>query len=303
MDLHGAGYRHLIYETEAVTDHAPLPHRTTATAHMIAARAAERPAMPENKGVGWRKKIHSKPKETLSPRKELKELPPHKQQTTALKTEAASAQTSKGDMPAPGHTNDRRGHHSWRKTIQGSRPGTPVNAAPKTLVAEDVADVRSERSETPAPHRNSKPKLARYTSMFNSLKDVPKDAPRGAPKGPDFPEPWSQDAPVHEPYMDPLLAIQAVASHMTSYSAKPIPLEHCNGLFRIFEDYRRLRESNEHLQVSLLEIEGDWGRAEGQWQQEERRFNAEIRRLELLIADGVTGVAGCVLRRYVEYMY
>jgi hypothetical protein len=256
--------------------------RVTATAHMNAPRVANRPAMPDNKGVGWRKKIHGKPKETLPPPQ--KELLAHKGEAVLLKTEAASAQASKEDMSALGHTSDRRGHYSWRKTIQGSRPGTPISAAPKTSVVEDVVDVRSERSETPVLHRNSKPKLARYTSLFNSLKDPP--------KGPDFAEPWSKDAPPHEPYMDPLLAIQAVVSHMTNYYTKPIPPEHSNGLFRIFEDYRKLRETKQNLEASLFEIRQEWKRAQCQWLQEEYQFNAEIRRLELLIADGATGVAG-----------
>jgi hypothetical protein len=259
---------------------------------MSAPRAANRPAMPDNKGVGWRKKIHSKPKETLLSQKELLA---HKEEAASLKTEAISAQASKEEMSNPGHISDRRGHYSWRRTIQGSRPGTPVSAAPKTSVEEDITDARSERSETPALHRNSKPKLARYTSLFNSLKD--------APRGPDFAEPWSKDAPPHEPYIDPLFAIQAVVSHMTNYYAKPIPPEHSNGLFRIFEDYRKLRESKQHLEASLLDIRHEWERAECQWLQDERRFNAEIRRLELLIADGAMGLAGCVSRRCVKYIY
>jgi hypothetical protein len=114
-------------------------------------------AMSDNKAVGWRKKIHSKPKE-LQPLK----LGPEETGTADDST-------------------DRR-RHGWRKTIQGSRPATPVSgppATPTTLKAS-VHHAR-RRVETPGLNPSGTPrcsasKTPRRTSTFQS-RGVMRDRP------------------------------------------------------------------------------------------------------------------------------
>jgi hypothetical protein len=233
------------------------PSTTDKTANQAVQRTSEqqaRNAMSENKATGWRKKIHTKP-------------PPLKLGVDG----AAGADDS----------NDRRRHHAWRKTIQVSRPGTPISGPPATDEAEDT---QGERAPSSTPRRDTKPKLNRYTSLFSGFKD--------APKGPNFNEPWSDEQPIYEPYVDPQLAIQSIRSHMINFSMKPIPLEHNNHLFCIFEAYHKLRDEKERLDVALQETQQNLQRAEHQWTNEHTLYAEEIRRLELLIAQGTTGVAG-----------
>lgn len=75
-------------------------------------------------------------------------------------------------------------------------------------------------------------------------------------------------------------------------SSQPIPIEHYNGLFRIFEDYRKIREQKERLGEMMEDTIQDWTKAEEQWRCAEDRYGAEIRRLELLIARGTAGMTG-----------
>ncbi|KAJ4365748.1 hypothetical protein N0V83_008368 [Neocucurbitaria cava] len=222
--------------------------------------------MPDNKGVGWRKKIHgSKPKDILPPK------------------------PGNDDTATAEETSDRRRHHGWRKTMHGSRPETPVTGALTIPTMEDGEDTRSERSDVSTTHRNPRPKLARYTSLFNSLKE--------SSKGPEFAEPWSEDAPPpFQPYIDPLNALQSIRSHMNRGYCKPIPPEHNNGLFRLFEDYGRVREEKEHLETLLQDTFQKWKAAEDHWDESESRYEAEIRRLDLLIARGTSGMTGSVVK-------
>jgi hypothetical protein len=193
------------------------------------------------------------------------------------------------DSPAaPDDTSDRRLQLSWRKTRQDSRPQTPVGAVPTTPAMEDADDAPSEPSDTPAPRRDSKPKLARYTSLFANFKETVKE-PEFA-----FSVPWSEDAPPpFQPYIDPLDVVLSVRSHMASAS-RPIPMEHNSGLFRVFEDYRKVREQKESLSLLLEETLKDWKRAEEHWMHSKGCYGAEIRRLELLIARGTSGMTGSV---------
>ncbi|EFQ96643.1 hypothetical protein PTT_00125 [Pyrenophora teres f. teres 0-1] len=242
---------------------AQLPALSVA-AHISRERARSNDDMLDNKS--WRKIGQSKP-----PKKHSKSLTPLK--------------IDKESPIFPEDSADRLRQSSWRK-LQGSRPQTPVSAVPITPVFEDTDEARSERSETPAPRRDSKPKLARYTSLFANFKDNSRAS--------DFSEPWSEDAPpVFPPYVDPLDALQAVRLHMVN-SCQPIPLEHYSGLFRIFEDYRKAREQKERL-GDLMEVTlQDWEKAEEQWRLAEDRYVAEIRRLELLIVRGTGGMTGFV---------
>lgn len=257
-----------------IFDHEPAPHsraedlitfsltQTLKIHKAICATGRKERAidiMPDNKGVGWRKR-KSKPKELQPLKLGLDHL---------VATDDAS---------------DRRRHHGWRKTIQGSRPSTPAMAPPATPTVEETEDALSERTEPSTPRRDSKPKLIRYTSLFTSFSSTP--------KGPEFSEPWGEEPLPFEPYTDPKLAIASIRAHMVSFSMKPIPPEHNNSLFRIFEDYHKRRDEIDRLQVVLKELSERQLQSETTWANYERQYADEIRRLELLIAQGVTGVAG-----------
>jgi hypothetical protein len=195
------------------------------------------------------------------------------------------------DNDNPASLDDSSDHRlplSWRKTRQDSRPQTPVSAVLTTLTFEDADDAQSERSDTPAPRRDSKPKLARYTSLFANFKETAKE-PEFA-----FSAPWGEDAPPpFQPYIDPLDVVISVRSHMAT-AHQPIPMEHNSGLFRVFEDYRKVREQKESLSAMMEETLKDWKKAKEHWKNSKDRYCAEIRRLELLIARGTSGMTGSV---------
>lgn len=191
---------------------------------------------------------------------------------------------------APRDASGKRYQTGWLRTVQDSRPPTPISTLTTATALEDSEDARSERSETAAPPRDSKPKFARYTSLFASFKETS--------EGPGFLEPWSEEAvPRFQPYVDPLQVMQFVRSHIVKCST-PVPLEHNSGLLRLFEDYRKVREQKERLEKLLEETLEDWTEAQGQWTQSEDGYNAEIRRLELLIARGTSGIEGSVYLRH-----
>ncbi|CAN9084261.1 unnamed protein product [Alternaria sp. RS040] len=242
---------------------AQLPGLSVAT-HLARDRAKADEDMPDNKS--WRLG-HSK-----QPKKPPKALTPLK-----IDTEYSRS------------FDDLNDHHlplSWRQQRQGSRPQTPVGAVSATPLVDDAYDTRSDRSDTPAPRRDSKPRLARYTSLFANFKDTTKE-PEFA-----FSAPWGEDAPQSlQPYIDPLDVVQSVRSHMAT-THRPIPMEHNSGLFRVFEDYRKVREQKESLSIMMEETLSDWKKAEEHWNRSKDCYGAEIRRLELLIARGTSGMAG-----------
>lgn len=100
-----------------------------------------------------------------------------------------------------------------------------------------------------------------------------------------------------EPPVDPLVAVQEIRSHIGKQSWVPIPVEHNNGLLRIFEDYRKVRDTKEQLDTLIKEVLGSWQTAQEEWTETEFRYQQEIRRLELLIAKGSTGMAGLMNAR------
>lgn len=213
--------------------------------------------------IGWRKKIAGKSKDL-----------PH------IKTDDDTTAS-----PLTEDSTDRRRHHGWRKTIAVSRSTTPTTQTPTTPVPEGVDDTRSERSEASTPRRDSKPKPVRYTSLFAAQKDEP--------AGPNFAEPWSaQYPPPYEPQVNPVVAMASIHSHMCKNHTTPVPLEYNSGLFRIFDDYRKLREHKDHLDVLEQETRKNFSSAKAQWLESERHYEAEIRRLEMLIARGATGITG-----------
>jgi len=221
--------------------------------------------MPDkNVTGGWRKKIHTR--------------------SSALKlNQEENTTTDEGHRRHP----EKIG---WRKSSQ-SRPETPISATGLGSFPVDDEDVRQDSTaDVSTPRRATKPKLSRYLSGYRSLKDAAKEA--------EFTEPWSEDAPPSYPApVDPLTSLQAVYSHMTCVPNRAIPPEYNAGLFRVFEDYRKIREEKERLECLLKETLEGYQTAEQHWSQAELQYQEEIRRLELLIARGTSGMAG-----YVSYM-
>lgn len=216
--------------------------------------------MPDNKGIGWRKKIQGKSKEPQS------------------------GKAVGDDATALEDPVDRR-RHGWRITMPGSRPTTPVSRGPPTPVTDDAEEGRIEQLEATTSRPAHKPKLTKYTSLFSGFKETP--------KGPEFDEPWSEERPpALQPYVDPLVVLQSVREHMVTNSLIPIPLSYNNGLFCIFEDYRKVRDAKEQLESALQEKLQESDKAVEFWSQEELRYRSEIRRLELVIANSPSGVAG-----------
>ena len=220
--------------------------------------------MLESKSVAWHKKIYNKPKE-LAPSK-----------------------TGEDEAHLLENSNDHKHNdHGWRKTLHASRPVTPKSDATRTStpVADGVDETGSEQSDASPPHQDSRPKPARYTSLFNSSKEVAREV--------FFSEPWSEDAPpLFQPYVNPLDALQSIQSHMTRSPCIPIPVVHNTGLFRIFEDYRKVREQKEDLQSKLEEVFEGLEEAEEEWLESERCYKAEIRRLVSLNRRGASGMSG-----------
>ncbi|EUC39281.1 hypothetical protein COCCADRAFT_80617 [Bipolaris zeicola 26-R-13] len=243
---------------------AQLPGLSVAT-HLSRELAHEN-NMPD--GRGWRLG-HSK-----HPKKQPK--------VSSLRSdgERSTATEDQGDRPR---------QPSWLKTLHSSRPQTPVSTLTAGTVVEDIGDGRGERLEMLALYRDSKPKLSRYTSLFSSFKDTTKT--------PEFSEPWGEEAPrPFEAYVDPLVVTQSVRLHITS-SSSPMPTEHHGGLLRVFEDYRKIRDQKERLEILLEETLRDWSQAQAGWSYSEDQYHAEIRRLELLIARGTSGMTGLMQAR------
>jgi len=231
-------------------------------------------AMVDNKG--WRKKIGGKPKE----------VPPIK---TDLDITPATPPTEV--LSAVDAIDKRR--HGWRKTIAVSRPSTPMTTAPPTPTPDDAEDTRSEKSGASTPRRDSKPKASRYTSIFATHKEEPIDSI--------FSEPWSVDNPPRQAttwsYVDPIVTMESIHSHMCTNYMVPVPLQYNSGLFQVFEDYRKLRAHKQHLEARERSALDSSRKVTAQWHQSEILYEAEIRRLELLIARGTTGMDGYVISR------
>lgn len=217
--------------------------------------------MPDSRNTGWRKKIHGKTKEPLQIVVPVIATPPA---TDSI---------------------DKKKHHGWRRTLPGSRPSTPVGALASTPTSEDGEEQHHERGEHQILHRQSRPRLSRYTSLFGTFNNSTKE--------PQFVRPWTDNAaPSLQAWVDPLDAVQRTLSHMTRYSTTPIPMDHNIGLFRAFEDYRNVRNRNEDLELALHDTNQAWEQDQQQWTEEEQQYKAEIRRLELIIAQSSKGISG-----------
>lgn len=226
--------------------------------------------MADNKS--WRKKIGGKTKETTHSKFDLDDngsVPPT---DTAIELI------------------DRR-RHGWRKTIAINRPTTPMVPAPHPPATEDVEDTRSVVSETSTPRRESKPKLVRYASMFTTHK--------GEPADPIFSEPWNIDEVLNQEdpwsFVDPIVIMESIHSHMCRNYMVPIPLQYTSGLFQLFDDYRKLRSQKDVLEAREREAGEYARRAKAQMLETKALYESEIRRLELLIARGKMGMTGSVI--------
>lgn len=182
---------------------------------------------------------------------------------------------------------DRR-RHGWRKTIAASRPLTPLAPTPSTPTPGETEDTKSERSEASTSRQDSEPKLTRYTSMFTAHKQEPTSSI--------FSEPWSVDS-LPDPgdpwsFVDPIVIMESIHSHMCKNYMVPIPLQYTSGLFQIFDDYRKLRSHKELLETSEREAIQHSRKITAQWIESEELYKSEIRRLELHIACGTSGMVG-----------
>ncbi|KAF2869003.1 hypothetical protein BDV95DRAFT_108906 [Massariosphaeria phaeospora] len=216
------------------------------------------------KTVGWRKKIAK---------------------AARPKTPSLLRPLAVDDTNLPEDVGERR--RRWRKTVQGSVPGTPTSAVSPVPPTEEDDDTRSERSETYTPRRRSapRPKLARYLSGYLAIKDEAKE--------PNFLQPWSEDAPpVFVPLVDPLVVLQSIHSHLINDSSQAISAEHNSGVLRVLEDYKKVRREKERLDALLQDTIKGFEVAETVWSTTEERYQEEIRRLDLLVAHSTIGMAG-----------
>jgi hypothetical protein len=233
--------------------------------------------MPDKKG--WRNRLQEKRPKT----------------PVAVKSagEASHAQNDTADGKSTGkHRSQQMDKLNWRPSC----PQIPATV-PSALAGVDRGDVEDARSDitnldatTPSRPNIPRPRLSRFMSDYLTLSNTS--------KGVAFSEPWSEDAPpILEPPMDPLLAVQAVRSHIYNLSTKPIPVDHNSGLLRVFEDYRKIRYERDRLDAILQETLEGYKTAEETWLATEARYESEIRRLELLIARGTTGMTGLMHAR------
>ncbi|PSN62694.1 hypothetical protein BS50DRAFT_577604 [Corynespora cassiicola Philippines] len=200
-----------------------------------------------------------------------------------------------GKAKASGPKNRSAG---WKKTLQGNQPEPPPTPAvpvfPALVVNEEADETRSEHDSEPtvSPQRKSgaRPVLTRFLSDYRNFKDSSKEA--------EFTEWWSEDAPpLSAPFIDPLIALQFIHSHMINIPTLPVPIQHNNALLRIFEDYRKVRSEKERLDELLQQAHRGIKNAEVYLSDTESRYHAEIRRLELIIARGTTGMSGLMQAR------
>lgn len=153
---------------------------------------------------------------------------------------------------------------SWKKK---SRPNTPTSA-----VTDDTQSA-------------ARPKISRYLSGFPHLKENI-DA--------EFSKDWWNDIqpPPVNPPTDPQEAVRSISNFMHELPSKPISVSHYSNLFRIFEDYRKVKEQNDNLKQEMRETSQAHEAAVTRWAVIESQYQAEIRRLELLIAHGTSGMTG-----------
>ncbi|PVH96663.1 hypothetical protein DM02DRAFT_631800 [Periconia macrospinosa] len=163
-----------------------------------------------------------------------------------------------------------------------SRPSTPTTA---------TDDTRSEgSSEALTPRRATRPKISRYLSGLPHFKENIDST---------FTQDWwneIQPLPA-EPPLSPEEMIRSVSKHMHGLPAQPIPISMFNGLFRVFEDHRKIKEERTRLDQELRETLDAHDSAADRWCKAEAQYQEEIRRLDLLIARGTSGMTGLAQAR------
>jgi hypothetical protein len=173
---------------------------------------------------------------------------------------------------------------SWSGSFH-SRPSTPARTPTPTFLQQDTDDVRHEIAmDKPSPRKPTKPNLARYISGYRSIMEASKEQ--------DFADPWIEFSPPCEEVVDPLVSLQSVFAHMNTLPARPIPIHYNSGIFRIFADYRVVREEKERLNKLCNDTFAAYRDLETYYENQKTEYDEETRRLELLIAHGTSGMAG-----------
>lgn len=221
--------------------------------------------MSEGKGVGWRTwRNVSKPKESPRPKTPL------------------------DPNPAQDYFGDLTHHHGWLRTRHASRPQTPVASSE---LGVDLDRSQNKGSDCTIQQRNPRPAITRYTSLFSNFKET--EAEKF-----EFSEPWTEIAPLFEPtYADNRSVEASIRSHLTTCPGTPLPPQHGPALLRIFHAFRTATNENERLTTLLQDTIQNWQEDQEQWTRDKIGYDAEIRRLELLIAQGTTGMSGLVRAR------
>jgi hypothetical protein len=230
---------------------------------------------------GWRKRLHDKKPKTSAHSKATVEDAPQQEHLTEKPAERVRSQPT-----------EKLG---WRRIYHGSRPETPV--APSTIASlgDDTEDSHSEvSSEAPSGRGRATPKAPKLSHYLSGYRNLP-----GAEEAQEFSfsTPWGLFPPPIEPPIDPAVAVQRIRSHIGHRSWVPLPVEYNNGILCIFEDYRKVSEEKESLATVAKDTLKAWGTAQEQWNKTEDLYKKEIRRLEVLIAQGKTGLSGLMMAR------
>lgn len=229
---------------------------------------------------GWRKRLHDKRPKTPASAK------------TAAEDAAQNDHSLEKSARARSHPAEKLG---WRRIYHGSRPETPV--APPTIaaLADETEDTRSEISSEAGPASVNTtpkaPKLAHYLSSYRALT---------APETQEFSfsEPWSLFPPPRdEPQIDPLEIVRKVRSHIGRQTWVSLPVEYNYGILRVFEEFRKISEKQEKTLREYKKALDTWKSDKSKWDNTEDLYQQEIRRLELLIAQGKSGMSGLIAAR------
>ena len=157
-----------------------------------------------------------------------------------------------------------------------------TDARPPSIVVTDT-DPNEVPSEASASRPSSRPKLVHYLSGLHTRENVKYVDPED-----DW---WNKIEPLKKELpVDPLVPLQATFQYMREVPSFPIPVSHFSGIFRVFEDYRRIRDENEMLNAKLEESSRMQRDAKKDWAETETRYQLEIQRLQWLVADRTSGM-------------
>ncbi|KAF2429547.1 hypothetical protein EJ08DRAFT_734905 [Tothia fuscella] len=191
----------------------------------------------------------------------------------------------------------------WRKMLplNNKRPRTPLQLSFDDIDARDYSD-RSEQNSVllvPEPthtKRHSRPKfLTRASQYFGATKESKQDR-----LGHAFGKEQPKD--LESTNIDSI--VDTVFARVASNLGQPLSPQNNEPILRILEAYRELKvekmeakvaleETLIHLNTTLDALEGERKR----WREDEASYKLEIRRLEILIANGKTGLSEVTLAR------